>query len=223
MKIKDAYVSFIELVNRNATNNNINVDHQRFVLLFNKTSIQFVSWILEKRNEDVIRIISPLLILEKPLIKDITTPTYTSFNLPLDYFELANVHAYGTKGTCIDQKLKTFEIKSENIEELLDDDSNKPSFDYREVPYLTGSKKVNIYQTDFEISKASLSYYRYPKQVDIAGYYRLDNTYSNLDIDPEFDDKVVYNILTAMAKQFSATNGDVNSYQIRKDELFSAI
>lgn len=223
MKIKDAYVSFIELVNRNATNNNINVDTPRFVSLFNKTSVQFVSWILEKRNDDEIRTISPLLILEAPLTKDNTTPTYTSFDLPLDYFELANVHAYGSKDECKDQKLKTFEVKSENLEELLDDDSNKPSFDYREVPYLTGSKKVNVYHDDFEISKVNLSYYRYPKQVDIAGYYRLDGSHSTLDIDPEFDDKVVYKILLAMAKQFSATNGDSTSWQIRKDELFSEI
>jgi hypothetical protein len=223
MKIKDAYVSFIELVNRNATNNNVNVDIPRFILLFNKTSILLTSWVLEKRNEDVIRTISPLLILEAPLTKDITTPTYTSFNLPLDYFELANVHAYGTKGTCKDQKLKTFEIKGENSEELLDDDSNKPSFEYREVPYLTGSNNVNIYTDGFEISKVNLSYYRYPKAVDMEGYIRLDGTTSNIDIDPEFDDKVVYKILLAMAKQFSATNGDSTSWQIRKDELFSAI
>lgn len=223
MKIKEAYIHYVELVNRNATNNNINVDQQRFILDFNKTSIIFTSWILDKRNEDVIRTISPLLILEAPLTKDITSPTYTSFNLPLNYFELANVHVYGTKDKCEDQKLKAFEVKSENLEELLDDDSNKPSFDYRETFYLTGSNKVNVYKTDFDISKVNLSYYRYPKEVDMAGYIRLDGSHSTQDIDPEFDDKVVYKILLAMAKQFSATNGDTTSYQVRKDELFSEI
>lgn len=222
MKINEAYIHFLDLVNRNATNNNINVDKFRFVNLFNKVNIEYVSWILEKRNEDVIRHISPLLILEKSLkIKESKT-THSLFTLPSDYFELANLHVTASQGECKREKIYTFEVKSENIEELLSDTNNKPSFKFRETFYFTSSNSVAIYKDDFTIDQANLSYYRYPKQVDIKGYIHTDGN-SSKDIHPELDDKIVHKILTAMSKQFSATNGDQLGYQLSKDKLFSEI
>lgn len=222
MKISEAYVTFVDLVNRNLTNNNLNVDKPRFINLFNKVSIEYVSWILDKRNDDGIRFVSPLLVLEAPLTIEEIREDFSSFYLPQDYFDLANFHVYATKGKCKDIRLKTFEVKSEDIEELLNDDSNAPSFEYRETFYLVNSNRVTVYQDDFKVTKATLSYYRYPKKVDIAGYIHLDGTASN-DTDPEFDDKAVHRILTAMAKQFASSNGDSTAYQLNKDKLFSEI
>lgn len=222
MKIKDAYISFLDMVNRNLTNNNVNVDKARFIILLNRVLIQYTSWILEKRNEDVIRTISPLLVLEEALTLEESKDTHNTFTLPSNYFDLANVHAYASKGKCKNEKMKSFEVKSEDLEELLGDENNKPSFEYRETFYLTTSKTVAVFKSDFDISKANLSYYRYPKKLDIAGYIKTDNSES-VDIDPELDDKVMHKVLTAMAKQFSSTNGDTSAYTMRKDELFSEI
>ena len=222
MKINEAYIYFIDLVNRNATNNNINVDKPRFINLFNKLSVEYTSWILEKRNEDVIRHISPLLILEKPLKVKENKDSYSSFTLPTDYFDLANLHITASQGDCKGEKIYTFEVKSENLEELLSDVNNRPSFKFRETFYLTSNGAVAIYKDNFTFDQVSLSYYRYPKTVDMAGYIHSDGT-SSADIDPEFDDKVVHKILTGMAKQFSATNGDQLAYTVNKDKLFSEI
>ncbi len=223
MKIKEVYVSFLDTVNRNMTNNNLNVDLPRFITLLNTTLQRYVSWILEKRNEDVIRYISPLLILEKSLEKSEQKQNFTTFHLPKDYFDFANLHVYASKGNCKMQKLKKpFEVKSEDIEELIGDSSNEPSFEYRETFYLTTEKKVAVYKKDFEIDKVDLTYYRYPKKLDIEGYIKIDNT-SSVDIDPELDDKVMNKVIVAMAKQFSATNGDTAGYQIQNDILFSEI
>jgi hypothetical protein len=222
MTVQEAYIRFLDLVNRNATNNNINVDKPRFVISFNSTAIKYVEWVLDKRDADLIRHIQGLLILEHPLTKSKTEDNYESFTLPSDFIDLANLHAYASKGNCKDQRIQLFEVKSENIEELINDDSNKPSFDYRETFYLAANGAANIYKTDFTISKANLSYYRYPKKVDIAGYIHLDNT-ASVDIDPEFDDKSVLKILMAMAKAFAASTGDTAQYQLNKDRLFSDI
>lgn len=222
MKINDTYIHFVDLVNRNATNNNINVDKPRFINLFNKISIEYTSWILEKRNEDVIRHISPLLILEKPLKAKEHKDSYSAFTLPTDYFDLANLHVTADQGTCKNEKLFTFEVKSENLEELLADSNNKPSFRFRETFYLTSAGAISIYKDNFTLNKVNLSYYRYPKQVDIAGYIHSDGSASK-DIHPEFDDKVVHKLLTAMAKQFASTNGDQLAYQMNQAKLFSEI
>lgn len=223
MKIKEVYVSFLDVVNRNMTNNNVNVDLPRFVTLLNTTLQKYVAWILEKRNEDVIRYISPLLILEHPLQRAEVKDNYVTFKLPSDYFDLANVNIYASKGNCKVQKFKKpFEVKVEDIEEKLGDDSNKPSFEYRETFYLTTENKLAVYKSDFEVEKVNLSYYRYPKKLDIAGYIKIDNS-NSIDIDPELDDKVMNKIIIAMAKQFSVTNGDTADYQLNKDTLFSEI
>jgi hypothetical protein len=222
MKISEAYITFVDLVNRNLTNNNLNVDKPRFINLFNRISIEYVSWLLDKRQDDGIRFIEQLLIMEHPLKVAEIKEDSTSFFLPEDYLDLANFHVYATYKKCKEVRLKTFEIKSEDLEELLNDDSSIPTFDYRETFYLVNSGRVTAYQQDFKIPKATLSYYRYPKKVDISGYIHLDKTNSK-DIDPEFDDKVTHRILTAMAKQFASSNGDTTAYQLTKDKLFSEI
>lgn len=222
MQINEVYISFVNMVNSNATNNNLSIDKFRFVTLFNSTAIRYVQWMLEKRNDDSIRNISNLLILDKQLQPDVLTDTISTFVLPKDYFEFANLSLVASKGNCSGKKISTFEAKSEDVEELLADESNKPSFEWRETFYLLSENKVAAYKTDFSIDKAFLSYYKYPKKVDIAGYINLNNQPSS-NIDPDFDDKVVNKILQAMAKEFSANKGDTASYQLNSDRLFSNI
>lgn len=222
MTIQEAYVRYIDLVNRNATNNNLSVDLARFVLNFNSSTIRYVERILNKRNEDEIRYISMLLNAEYPLTYVSTESNFQAYALPTDFFNLSNVHVYATKGGCQQKRLQTFEAKTENIEELVFDESSKPSFDYRETFYTLSKKEVLVYKTDFDITSVSLTYYRYPKKVDIKGYTDINGKQSK-DVHPEFDDKVVLSILNAMATEFSASNGDVSQYQIGKDKYISNI
>jgi len=222
MKIEEAYLLFVNQVNRNLTNNNINVDKPRFILLFNDIILRYVEWILEKRNEDAIRYVSPLLKLDKKLSKVGSEITHDKFKLPDDYFDLSNLYVNASNSSCGSAKLKTWEVKSEDIEEVYHDENNEPSIPYRETFYLTTDGKVAVYKKDFEIKEAFLSYYRYPIKVDIAGYIHTDGSQSQ-NIDPELDDKVIGRILVAMSKEFAAINGDTNSYQMDSDRLFAPI
>lgn len=218
MTIEQVYTQYVNVVNRNATNNNVSVDKFRFIQLLNTTTNRYVEWILEKRNEDDIRYISPLLILDKPLTFISKTESFANFELPQNYFDLANLSVFAKKGSCKNKKLLTFEIKSEDIEELFEDQNNKPSFEFRETFYLTNSNNVSVFKTDFEIEKAKLSYYRYPVQMDIAGYLKEDGSQSS-NVDPELDDKVMGRIILMAAEQFAANNNDPNNYQVNKDRV----
>lgn len=222
MNIEECYLQFLQLVNRNATNNNINVDRPRFVLLFNDIQNRYLEWNLEKRNEDSIRYVSHLLVTNKTLTGKEEKEDRNIFKLPSDYFDHSNLHAFGSKGNCKDKRLKTFEIKSDDSEEILSDINSKPSFEFREVPYFIAQKKVHIFIDKFSISKANLTYYRYPEKVDIKGYVKQDGTDST-SIDPDFDDKAIGRILVAMGKEFQAINSEGNEYQLSKDRLFSQI
>lgn len=222
MTTEQAFVQFLTLVNRNATNNKVNVDKPRFVILYNDIQRRYVEWILEKRNEDVIRFVSRLLIQEFPLTVSASKETHNLYSLPANYFDLANVHVYASTDCCGKQRFQTHEVKSEDVEELLADENNKPSFKAAETFYLTTSNNVAVYKDDFTIEDVLLSYYRYPVEIDISGYIRPDSNASTT-INPEFDDKVVNRILIGMAKEFSAINSDTAAYQLDKDRLFTEV
>jgi len=220
MKVEEVYIRFVDIVNRNMTNNNVNVDKIRFIFLFNSASIKYLSWVLEKKNEDAIRQVASFLIPDFELKVSEKLYYFDKFSLPKDYFDLSNVSVFASSGSCINQKLITFEAKSENTEELLADENNKPSFEYRETFYFTASDKLVVYKDNFNIDSAYLSYYRYPNKVDIEGYFKEDGV-SSVSIDPEFSDRAIEKILLIMAKDFTATNGDITGFQINQARISS--
>lgn len=219
MTIATAYTRFLQLVNGNMTNNNISVDKPRFVLLFNSAQTKFVEHTLEKRNDDTIRYISKLLVADKNLGKVGDQKTHSSFKLPEDYFDLESAYAEASAEGCVD-RIDLYETKAGNLEEVLKDWSHRPSFKWREAPYLTAGGNLLIYRDDFVVNKAYLTYYRKPVEVDIVGYTHADKTPSST-IDPELPDRAVEKILRIMAKEFSANSGNGGQYQVDKDRLYS--
>lgn len=222
MQIELAYLNFLDLVNQNNTNNNVSVDKERFVILFNFISNRYVAWILDKRNEDQIRYVQKLLVKRKPLQLGNFDSQTNEFKLPEDFFDHSNVYATAQNEKCASMKLNLFEAKSEDLEELLADEYNKPSLEWSETFYHFSSDNIVFYVDNFKIKECQLTYYRYPKKVDISGYYdEFGNQSSN--IDPELDDKAVNQILLAMSKDFAINNGDPNKYQMDGARLFSPI
>lgn len=220
MTIQEAYIQFLNLVNRNATNNRTSVDKNRFIMLFNDIQNRYVVWNLEKRNEDSIRNVQALLIKNTPLKLIETKDNYSRFELPENYFEFANLTAKAKTDCCEADDMLLYEVKSEDVEEKLVDTNHEPSFDYRETFYHLGDNSLVIYQKGFTLENAKLTYYRYPVQVDIEGRILQDQSLSS-DIHPEFDNKVTGIILLAMAKEFAAINSETAEYQLNKDRLFT--
>lgn len=219
MTIEEVYLRFTQLVNRNATNNNISVDKPRFIFLFNDMQCRFLEWNLEKRNEDSIRYVTHLITKDEKLNIDSKKEYYNSYKLPENYFDFSNLKVFANKGECKKKRLKTFEIKNENLEELWFDKNNEPSFKYRETFYHTTDSNILVYKKGFDIDKTYLTYFRYPRKVDIEGYVNLQGQNTS-NVDPEYDDKAINLILLGMSKEFSAIVGDSNQYQMSKDRLF---
>jgi hypothetical protein len=220
MTSTEAYFQFLMLVNRNATNNNTNVDKGRFVTMYNDMQNRFVEWVLQKRNEDDIRDIQLLLQKDVPLSLVDEKDRYVTFSVPSNYFDFANLNAKVKAECCPEDSIHLFEVKSEDVEELWIDTNNEPSFAWRETFYHLSNNSVTLYRKNFEITEVNMTYYRYPLQIDIDGYLRLDNSLST-NVDPEFDDKVVGRILLGVAKEFAAITNDAASYQMDKDRLFT--
>ena len=213
MNIGTAYLKFLEKVNKNYTNDNISVDVGRFVSLFNAKQIRFLEYVLEKRNEDDIRYVQKMLVKDESLEFLRKKLNHCDFKLPSNFFSFVNVQANADEGSCSSNRINLWEIKNENIHELLQDEYNKPSFKWRETFYSFADDTIVIYVDNFTISEVFLTYYRYPKKVDMKGYVKEDGSFST-DIDPEWDDKVVERIIEFCVADFDINNDDLQRYQL---------
>ena len=90
------------------------------------------------------------------------------------------------------------EVRTENIEEILLDEFNKPSFEWEEVLYTINADKLSVYTDEtFSMSDVFLNYYRYPSQVRLINEEDPESGF-----DPtskiEWDDKTLDDIITLM-------------------------
>lgn len=224
MRIIDCYLRALQKAEENATNGGIKLDKARFVQLFNEEQNRLVLYLLDKRNEDDIRYLQKLVVYSKDISKNRSIDNQISdlFSLPSDYFDFINVSGVFSRGECFASDFNLWEAKNENVNELLADEFNKPSYDYRDAFYTIGEEGVRVYKGDFNVDKLFLSYYRYPNPVDISGYIKSDNS-SSTDIDPELDDKLVDIILNMVEKQFALNESEYNRYQIDSDNVRSPL
>jgi hypothetical protein len=106
------------------------------------------------------------------------------------------VTATAIKGDCI-TNISLVELQTENLNEILQDEFSKPSFEWQEALYTVNSDKISIYTTDFKIEELSLNYYRYPNQIKL-----VDETNPESDFDEtlniEWDDKSLDDIISIM-------------------------
>lgn len=196
MTIQEAYLRSLQKNEQNLANGGIKLDPGRFVLLFNEAQDRLIRYYLNRKDDETIRSIQTLLVYWKLLkeVSHIDDPESTSFGLPDDYLWFSNIKgAFSYKG-CEVGDFVMWEAKNENVHELLGDDNNRPSFDYRETFYTIGDGKVVVYEDGFRTDEVRMTYYRNPVRVDLAGYINAAGERST-DIDPELPDPLVEEIL----------------------------
>lgn len=222
MTIQEAYLRSLQKNEQNLANGGIKLDPGRFVLLFNEAQDRLIRHYLNRKDDETIRSIQTLLVYWKSLnkINHIDDPESTSFGLPDDYLWFSNIKgAFSYKG-CEVGDFVMWEAKNENVHELLGDDNNRPSFDYRETFYTIGDGKVVVYEDGFLTDEVRMTYYRNPVRVDLAGYINAAGERST-DIDPELPDPLVEEILDMVAKQFNLNENELQRYRFDKDNVAS--
>lgn len=224
MNIVDCYLKALQKAEENATNGGIKMDKARFVQLFNSEQVRLVRYILDKKNESDIRSIQKLVVYSKNLNKrsDLDNPESSLFDLPDDFFDFANISGVFSMGECSTSDFNMWEVKNENVHELLADEFNCPSYNYRDTFYTIGEESVRVYKKNFTVDKVFLTYYRYPSNVDIEGYVKSDGSESS-NIDPELDDKLVDIILNMIEKQFALNESEYGRYQLDSNNVISPL
>lgn len=222
MTIQEAYLRSLQKNEQNLANGGIKLDPGRFVLLFNEAQDRLIRYYLNRKDDETIRSIQTLLVYWKSLnkVNHIDDPESTSFSLPDDYLWFSNIKGSFYYNGCEVGDFVMWEAKNENVHELLGDDNNRPSFDYRETFYTIGDGKVVVYEDGFLTDEVRMTYYRNPVRVDLAGYINAAGERST-DIDPELPDPLVEEILDMVAKQFNLNENELSRYRMDKDNVAS--
>jgi len=199
----DAYTSFLQSANKLNSNDDVNVDTGRFVLLYNKWArVWLEQRVRRTKSSQKIDEIQQLVKKKIPLTIASVTSDYINFQLPKDWFDHIGGYAVCTRGTCTGRKINSDQVKNDNERLVLFDDNWRPDFDFEWLPITIGADAVQVYFKDFTVQEFFLDYYKYPRDIDIAGYIRPDLNPS-ITIDPELDDIYVNEIIDLVVADVS--------------------
>ena len=193
---------------KNGVNDGIAVDRLRFCLLYNEAQNKFLTLHLQNRGVDDVRYIQKFLILKHRVpysSKSVDGKIY-NFELPKDYFDLADAEARAEKGKC-KATLNLVEIRTENYTELIQDEFWKPSFEWEETLFTVNSDNLSVYVSDFTISDILLNYYRYPNQIELLNDSNPESDF-NENFPIEWDDKSLDDIISLMVFNFDINNNN---------------
>lgn len=221
MSPREAYKRYIIILQANGITDKVQSDKQRFAINYNKAQNEIVEFLIERKSEDDNRYIQKIRVLNKNIEKKGSDSQSDHFPLEDDYFELIDVLGFGSKDSCKKKKLHLNEIKGENLNQVLCDEFTKPSFSYREALYIISDDKVKVYRDDFDVDCIELSYYRYPKQIELENPKNPESEFKDEDL--EFDDRLVERILNLAASQHSLNNNNYNKSQALKSEVINKI
>lgn len=215
----DIYESFIIKANENAQTDNIAVSKGKFAVLYNEAAIKFVEWVLDKKNDDDIRYLAPILVHDT--ITDITgDKTQQSAKLPEDYMDLGNINAKASSNCCVRVDIELWEMKVENENTVLNDEFSKPSIDYRESPYYVKEGQIKILVDDYKIDLIDIMYYKYPTKIEINDPEDPESGFKNEDQHLDFDDKAINRIVSIAVSDYDL-NTNNPKFQADKQRVVS--
>lgn len=212
MTSKTAFDKFKLRFNKLDTNFNFDLNSVKFCELFNKAQYMYISKLLETEdaNKDIQRTLQSLL--KDAEITGIQDDNKFIFDLPDNWFWVKRVTAV-VKGKTCTSYLNCLPVAESNIGRLLQNENWKPSVEWEETIYSVGDGKLRIYVDNFRIIQAKVVYYREPVKIDIKSG---DNNIYGLpsqDIDPEWNDSVVEDIIDLAVIIASSDVTDVNNFQ----------
>ena len=198
------------LLNKNATNVNINLEKENFVWLYNREAKRWLSDYIQKNssNANVIDL-QGVLSINKELSLVQKTKEYNTYNLPTDFYDFVDSYSTGVKGEC-EGVISNFLHKPKNIRAVLDNSLSSPSFEYEESICNIAEEKLIVYKKEYEIKNSYLSYYKQIEPIDLEGYQKFDGSFStNVDttLKPYVQSQIIDRVVTEVMREFENGNG----------------
>lgn len=129
------------------------------------------------------------------------------------YYLPVDIIAISSRGSCENREIFVNRIaKHSDLTTLIRNNHYKPDFRYQESLAVISNNSLIVYSDDFIINKILFSYLRFPKEVDIEGYIKLDGTES-LTQDCEFGDELEDELISLTVEQLAYSIRDFDIAQ----------
>lgn len=110
--------------------------------------------------------LEPLLILERKVAVTNGDVYSDTSKLPENYRYYNRLTLVVSKGDCNNTRIKSKFVENANVDDLLEDWTFTPSFDFEQAFHIMASNKFRVYHNgEFKIDSVLLSYYRDPKYI----------------------------------------------------------
>ena len=217
MNVNELYHTFKLLYNKNNENKDINIPKQNFVFIYNREAeIWLADFIRINRHNSEIFKVNEFLVTDFELEVASARKEKVEYTLPQDYFDLSIGTLRSKISSPCSGTIFNRVYKNEELNTILKNKFTKPSARWERGVARVGNNKLTVYQEDFTVDKTIVSYYKKPKKIDMAGYRKIDNTASQ-DIDPNYSDYVINEILNKVVTEFNREHGDQLGFQISKE------
>lgn len=218
--VHDLVYEFKLILNKVNRQDNVDIPLEDILVYLNRAQL---SWIKTKINpnnvykagyDSIRKRIDDLQKLKVDNVALIPVKTndllYLGFDCSLDNIKdyMFYLSAYGVAKRNKCEKTLTIDlIRHGDLATRYLDANFSPSFEWRNTLATIGDDKLTVYTgEDFQIKQVYLTYLRYPKQIDMQGYTRLDGTLS-VDQDCELPEYAKSDIVD-LAVKFAAQSSD---------------
>lgn len=150
-----------------------------------------------------------------PLIVNNRQTYYESDPLPANYMQWKRISAKASSDCCEPRRMLVYLAETANLDELLRDNNKKPSFKWAETFATMQSNKIQVYTNgEFAVVDPTLTYYRQPIRIEIAG---VKDPYTGLtptvDVPCEFKDDLTELLIDECAKIIAGDIESINQLQ----------
>jgi hypothetical protein len=204
MTVDEAILFLRQSLNKDITNRNVNIDKPRGVLILRQAISEYCHYIIyNERNTDNLDIVSVLL-KQETISKTKSKGETKFFELPKDLIRVESAVGIGSKGGC-ESKIALLPTKNRNRSLSNNNDNLKADWMFREAYYNLGEGSLKI-DSDFEIGRVEIEYYREPNKIDTEGYIDAITGQPSKNVPFEFPDHVIFKIINLAIKNFATLN-----------------
>jgi hypothetical protein len=137
--------------------------------------------------------------------------------LPGDYLYFKRLSCLSSNKCCPARPLTTYLAQEADVDVLLRDEFNKPSFEWGESFCTLQGNRVRIYHNrEFEVSNVVLSYYRKPRPISFEDAVDLETGQPTPNVACEFKDDVAEILIDEAVSILAADMENMQQYQRNK-------
>ncbi len=208
MTVAECYQYAQSRLNKLSSNFAENLPKYQFVQAFNAMQILWVESRFKVDETNIVRTDEIQQLLKTLILKPKKTGSnYYEITLPEDYLHYKRSVSFAP---C---EIFNHLVKEGDINRLLQDEFWKPSLEWEETICTIAGDKLRVYVDDFTLKSVELHYYRSPVSINMADSFVDVNGNQTTNIDPEFKNSSLIEILNFTCQLLASDTTDQWNYQ----------